>query len=132
MVGHGDAAYHSACASSGQVWADVIAQLVTARAADAQAEAERIAQRRVVGGVHYPSDLAGSRYVVRAVGVALAKSPKFQAALAEVRAELAATRWAKASFEAAFPVAHLWQPCHSQSSVCMTTRDALAARAPPS
>ena len=91
MVGHGDAAYPSARASSGQVWADVTAQLVPQRAIEAQAEAERVAWRRVVGGVHYPSDLAGSRHVARAVGVALAKSPKFHAALAEARAELAAT-----------------------------------------
>ncbi len=90
MVGHGDASYPSARTSSGQVWADVIAELVPSKAAEAQAEAERIAWRRVVGGVHYPSDLAGSRHVARAVGVFLTGAPKFQAALAKVKAELAA------------------------------------------
>ncbi len=89
MVGHGAAAYPSARTSSGQVWADVIARLVPAKAAEAQTEAERIAWRRVVGGVHYPSDLAGSRHVARAVNAALAKSAKFAVALAAVKAELA-------------------------------------------
>jgi acid phosphatase (class A) len=88
MVGHGDAAYPSARASSGQVWADVMSTLRPDLATAAQAEAERIAWRRVVGGVHYPSDIAGSRHVARAVGAALGRAPTFQAALAAVRAEL--------------------------------------------
>lgn len=92
MAGHGAASYPSARASSGQVWADVIGVLVPQRAAEAQAEAERIAWRRVVGGVHYPSDLAGSRHVAALVKNSLAASPKFQADLAAVRAELAVTR----------------------------------------
>lgn len=89
MAGHGSAAYPSARASSGQVWADVIAQIMPAKAADAQAEAERIAWRRIVGGVHYPSDIAGSRHVARAVRAALMNSPEFQKALDDVKAELA-------------------------------------------
>lgn len=90
MVGHGAASYPSARASSGQVWADVMALLVPERAAEAQAEAERIAWRRVVGGVHYPSDITASRHVAAAVKQALAASPRFQADLAAVKAELAA------------------------------------------
>jgi hypothetical protein len=92
MVGHGGASYPSARASSGRVWADVIAQIFPTRAADALAEAERIAWRRVVGGVHYSSDLAGSQHVARAVSAALARSSKFQQALAEVKAEVASAR----------------------------------------
>ena len=89
MAGHGSAAYPSARASSGQVWADVMAQIMPTSAAQAQAEAERIAWRRVVGGVHYPSDIAGSRHVARAVQKALANSPAFKQAMDEVRAEFA-------------------------------------------
>jgi acid phosphatase (class A) len=92
MAGHGGASYPSARASSGHVWAGVIAQLLPERAAEAAAEAERIGWRRVVGGVHYPSDLAGSRHVARAVLAALARSPRFQADLAAVRQELAEQR----------------------------------------
>ena len=89
MVGHGAASYPSARTSSGQVWADVIALIIPEKAAEAQAEAERIAWRRVVGGVHYPSDLAGSRHVARAVKQALEQSPKFQTAVESVKRELA-------------------------------------------
>lgn len=89
MVGHGAASYPSARASSAHVWADVIARLVPAKAADARTEADRIAWRRVTGGVHYPSDLAGSRHVAGAVKQALSTSTAFARALREVQAELA-------------------------------------------
>jgi hypothetical protein len=69
-----------------------MAQLFPGRAAEAKAEAERIAWRRVVGGVHYPSDLAGSQHVVRAVVALLARSSKFEAALSQVKAETASLR----------------------------------------
>jgi acid phosphatase (class A) len=88
MVGHGGASYPSARASSGHVWADVMGQLFPDHAARARVEADRIAWRRVVGGVHYPSDLAGSRHVAAAVVQALARSPAFQRDLAEVRREI--------------------------------------------
>lgn len=90
MIGHGAASYPSARTSSGKVWAEVIALLLPGRAEAARAEAERIAWRRVVGGVHYPSDLGGSLHVARAVMTALQASPSFQADLQAVRAELAA------------------------------------------
>jgi acid phosphatase (class A) len=88
MIGHGGASYPSARASSGHVWAGVIGQIFPDHAANAQAEAERIAWRRVVGGVHYPSDLAGSRHVAAAVLRALERSATFQRDLAEVRREI--------------------------------------------
>ncbi|MBA4040334.1 MAG: hypothetical protein C0474_00735 [Sphingobium sp.] len=59
------------------------------RSADALAEADRVAWRRVTGGVHYPSDLAGSLHVAEAVRKALLKSEKFASTLKEVEAELA-------------------------------------------
>ncbi len=88
LVGHGNASYPSARASSGAVWAGVIGRLVPERAEAADAMAERIAWRRVVGGVHYPSDLAGSRKVAAAVLTALEAKPAFRAALGPVCAEL--------------------------------------------
>ena len=89
MLGHAPASYPSARASSSGVWAYVIGELIPAQKANAEAEAERVAWRRVVGGVHYPSDLAGSRRVIAAVKQRLANTPAFMAKLAEVRAELA-------------------------------------------
>ncbi len=87
MVGHGNASYPSARTSSGYVWAGMIARLAPEYRDRAEAEAERIAWRRVVGGVHYPSDIAGSRYVASAVVKFLDQSPRFNTAVAEAKAE---------------------------------------------
>jgi acid phosphatase (class A) len=88
LIGHGNASYPSARASSGAVWAGVVNLLVPEQAAAANAIAERIAWRRVVGGVHYPSDLAGSRKVAAAVLSRLQERPSFRAALAQACEEL--------------------------------------------
>ena len=92
MIGHSTASYPSARTSSAGVWACVIGDLIPAQRALAQGEAERVAWRRVAGGVHYPSDLAGSRFVIAAVCDALTKSPAFVSARADVAAELAIKR----------------------------------------
>lgn len=92
LVGHGNASYPSARASSGAVWAGIVGRLVPERAAAADAMAERIAWRRVVGGVHYPSDLAGSRKVAAAVLIALEGRPALRAALGPVCEELKAMK----------------------------------------
>lgn len=87
MVGHGDASYPSARTSSGYVWAAVFGDLFPALAGAADAEAERIAWRRVVGGVHYPSDLTGSRVVAARVVERLRARARFRQDLEVVRAE---------------------------------------------
>jgi acid phosphatase (class A) len=92
LIGHGNASYPSARASSSAVWAAVIARLVPEKAAAAAEVAERIAWRRVVGGVHYPSDIAGSRRVAAAVVQALEKQQAFIAAIGPVCSELAAVK----------------------------------------
>jgi acid phosphatase (class A) len=90
MVGHGNASYPSARTSSGYVWAGVIGDLFPSRRAEAEAEAERVAWRRVLGGVHYPSDLAGSRLVAAAVLKHLRASAAFRREMAMIKAEIAA------------------------------------------
>ena len=92
MIGHSSASYPSARTSSAGVWACVIGDLMPTQMSAAQAQAERVAWRRVIGGVHYPSDLAGSRIVIAAVCDALTKSPAFVSARSEVAAELAMQR----------------------------------------
>lgn len=92
LVGHGNASYPSARASSSAVWAAVMAQLVPEKAAAAAEMAERIAWRRVVGGAHYPSDLAGSQRVAASVVQALEKKPRFVAAIGPVCSELKAAQ----------------------------------------
>jgi acid phosphatase (class A) len=81
MGGHHTASYPSARTSSAYVWARMIAEVRPEKATAALDEAERIAWRRVVGGVHYPSDLAGSRIVAEAVWARLSANPAFRAAL---------------------------------------------------
>jgi acid phosphatase (class A) len=85
MIGHGNASYPSARTSSGYVWARMIAEVRPAKAQSALEMAERIAWRRVVGGVHYPSDLAGSRIVADAVWAKLSANPAFRDALNAAR-----------------------------------------------
>jgi acid phosphatase (class A) len=92
LVGHGNASYPSARTSSGYVWAAVFGDLFPAMAEAADAEAERIAWRRVVGGVHYPSDLTGSRYVAAQVVERLRANARFRQDLEAVRAETADLR----------------------------------------
>jgi acid phosphatase (class A) len=87
MVGHGNASYPSARTSSGYVWAGVIARIAPELKDRAESEAERIAWRRVVGGVHYPSDIAGSRFVAAAVLTYLEKSPDFAKTVSDVTEE---------------------------------------------
>jgi acid phosphatase (class A) len=92
LVGHGNASYPSARASSGAVWAGVVGRILPERSSSADEMAERIAWRRVVGGVHYPSDLAGSRKVSKAVMSALDAKPAFRASLGPVCEELRAAK----------------------------------------
>ena len=92
MSGRSTTSYPSARASSAGVWACVIGGLIPTQLVVAQGKAEQVGWRRVVGGVHYPSDLAGSRLVIASVCDALTKSPAFLSARAEVAAELAVKR----------------------------------------
>jgi acid phosphatase (class A) len=92
MVGHGNASYPSARASSAYVWATVFGDLFPDLRADAEAEADRIAWRRVIGGVHYPSDITGSRFVAARVIERLRTSARFTADLEAVRHEIALQR----------------------------------------
>ena len=43
---------------------------------------------RVIGGAHYPSDVAAGKILGEIVARELLKSPKMQQALAEIRAEI--------------------------------------------
>jgi acid phosphatase (class A) len=74
------------------VWAHtvglVLSEMVPERRAQLMTRAEEYANNRVVGGVHYPSDIEGGRMAATAFAAALFASPAFQSDLAAAKAEL--------------------------------------------
>jgi acid phosphatase (class A) len=71
------------------VEAGVLAEIFPERRAELFEYAHRLAWGRVIGGVHYPTDLAGGQVLAEAILERLKGSAAFQAALARSRAEVA-------------------------------------------
>src|SRR5208337_2636587 len=76
--------------------AGVLAEVFPEKRAELLEFAQKLAWGRVIGGVHYPTDLAGGRAVAEAILERLRASAAFQAALARCRAEVAAFAATKA------------------------------------
>lgn len=76
------------------VWAGVLGDIFTDRPADLYARAHRVAWGRVMGGVHFPTDVVGGRIAAQAIVAELRKSPAYRAAIEKCRAE-AAPFWQK-------------------------------------
>jgi hypothetical protein len=76
--------------------AGVLAEVFPEKRTELLEFAQKLAWGRVIGGVHYPTDLAGGRAVAEAILERLRASAPFQAALARSRAEVAAFAPAKA------------------------------------
>jgi acid phosphatase (class A) len=85
-------AYPSARTAGSRVWAGVLCDLSPAHCPAFEAAAARTAWLRVLGGVHYPSDVTGGRIVGDAFLVRLRAVPGYQTALDAARSE-----WAGAS-----------------------------------
>jgi acid phosphatase (class A) len=85
--------YPSANASTLYVWAGVLLQLVPENQTQTRAEITRTTERaawlRVVSGMHFPSDLIGSRAVSRAALSVLAASETYRAAIKLAQPEFA-------------------------------------------
>ena len=82
--------YPSGSAMQAFVWAELLAEAWPAKRGELLERAERAAWGRVIGGVHFPSDLVGGK---RLAGVFLAearKSAEFRAGLEACREELVA------------------------------------------
>jgi len=79
VVAFSHGAYPSARTQATLVWAEVVGELHPDVLASLQAHAARSAWLRVVGGVHYPTDLEGGRRVARAFLARLRASAAYRA-----------------------------------------------------
>lgn len=69
------------------VWAGLLAEVFPEQRAELRAHAELIAWSRVIGGVHYPSDITAGRMLGERLVAELLKSPALRADLAALAAE---------------------------------------------
>jgi acid phosphatase (class A) len=79
--------FPSANATTLFVWRDVLTSLMPAHAESIALQVEHSAWLRVVSGLHFPTDVAGSRQVAKAAYAQLAASPAYGEALAVVKKE---------------------------------------------
>jgi acid phosphatase (class A) len=80
--------YPSVHATSAFVWAAVLAEIFPEKQAELFERAHRMAWSRVLGGVHFPSDVVGGRLLAEALVAELKKNAAFAAALERARAEV--------------------------------------------
>ncbi len=81
--------YPSGHSLRANVWAGVLGDVFPDRA-DALAQwAHHVAWGRVIGGVHFPTDVVGGRIVAQAILVELRKNPAYRAAIEKARGEAA-------------------------------------------
>ena len=84
--------YPSGSACQAFVWAELLGEILPERRAVLVERAHRAAWSRVIGGVHFPSDVVAGRLLAAAYVDAVRKLPAFRAAQAEAMAELLAAR----------------------------------------
>lgn len=82
--------YPSGHATAAALHAALLAAAWPERAAEFTAQIELVCLSRLYGGAHYPSDVVAGRLLGTTIAREMLKSPDTQAALAEVRAEIAA------------------------------------------
>jgi acid phosphatase (class A) len=81
--------YPSGSGAQSFVWAELLSEMFPAKRDALLARAEKAAWARVIGGVHFPSDLVAGRRVAIAYLTECRKNVDFQAALVGCRAEIA-------------------------------------------
>jgi len=79
--------YPSSHSYSAYECAAILAEVFPEKRAELFERARRIAWSRVIGGVHFPTDLEGGRRLAEAVMAAELKNPAFSAAIEECRHE---------------------------------------------
>lgn len=84
--------YPSGHSYTGYMRASVLAEVFPEKRAEIFARAHYFAWGRIIGGVHFPTDLDGGRRVAEAGFAEIRKSPAFRAAVEKCRAEAAAAQ----------------------------------------
>jgi acid phosphatase (class A) len=84
--------YPSGHAMGAYACAIVLGEIFPGKQAALLAEAADIAQSRIMGGVHYPSDREWGEKLGREVAQDLLANPAFEQSVAEVKTEMGATR----------------------------------------
>jgi acid phosphatase (class A) len=79
--------YPSGHSVRAMLWARLLSTLAPAQEQDLLQRARLVAYDRVIGGVHYPTDVAAGLTLGAMVADEIAKSPSFQTELAKARAE---------------------------------------------
>lgn len=82
--------YPSGTAIQAFAWAELLAEILPERRDQLVARAHRAAWGRVIGGVHYPSDLVAGRLLAAPLLAECRKNPAFARAFAACRAEILA------------------------------------------
>lgn len=82
--------YPSGHATAAALHAALLAAAWPERASEFTAQIELVCLSRLYGGAHYPSDVVAGRLLGTTIAQEMLKTPDTQAALAEVRAEIAA------------------------------------------
>jgi len=83
-----NASYPSGHSTGGNLFAILLANMIPEKSAEIFARGQAFAQNRVIGGVHYPSDIAAGRICATIVADRLFANPDFQKDFAAAKAEL--------------------------------------------
>ena len=79
--------YPSAHATRGVAWAIVLGQIFPAKKDELLARGKQIGEDRVIGGIHFPSDVEAGQKLGEAIAEQMMKEPRFQIALSAAKAE---------------------------------------------
>jgi acid phosphatase (class A) len=83
-----EGSYPSGHATCGYLWAILLADMIPERRDALLARGVRYGHNRVVGGVHYPTDVEAGRLSAAVIAAVMARSPVFRTDFAAARAEL--------------------------------------------
>jgi acid phosphatase (class A) len=90
IEGHGSNSWPSGRAAASRVWAGVLTDLFPERSTALTQAAERTAALRLIGGVHYPSDLAEGKRLADRFLAKLRSNPAYRGRLMKARQDMTA------------------------------------------
>jgi acid phosphatase (class A) len=83
------ASYPSGHASQAWMWATILSEIFPEKRLELEERARAVCWSRIVGGVHFPSDLVSGKKLGIAIALEVLKSPAAREAIARCRAEVA-------------------------------------------